>query len=417
MNSLSHFAAIIGIDWADKKHDLCLKLPDSDALEFSILTHTAEAIEDWANALRKRFKGQRIAICIESRKVPLIHALLKYDFLVLFPVNPQTLARYRRALRPSRAKDDPSDAQLLLDLVMRHPEQFLPWSPERPEVRALAQLVELRRTLVADKVRFTNRLIASLKNYYPQAIDWFEDKNSLIFCKFLERWPNLGAVQRAQEATLRKFFSAHNARYPQVIDRRIKSIKSSIPLTTDPGVIAPNQLMVNALVHQLALTLGYIHGFDQEISERFKALDDAPLFDALPGAGKHLAPRLLVAFGEDRSRFESADAVCRYAGIAPVTERSGNKSWVHWRYSCPKFLRQSFVEWTKETIRFSFWARAFYQLQREKGKTHQMAIRSLAFKWIRILFRCWQDRKPYDEAKYLIALKAKGSPLVAQLAK
>ncbi|WP_052470188.1 IS110 family transposase [Thiolapillus brandeum] len=140
------------------------------------------------------------------------------------------------------------------------------------------------------------------------------------------------------------------------------------------------------------------------------------MFRNLPGAGKRLAPRLLVAFGEDRSRFASAQALCCYAGIAPVTERSGNKSWVHWRYSCPKFLRQSFVEWINQTVRFSFWARAFYKAQREKGKTHQMAIRALAFEWIRILWCCWQDRKPYDEATYLMALQKQGSPLVKELA-
>lgn len=417
MNTISTYAAIIGIDWADKKHDLCLKLSGSDALEFSTITHSAEAIESWANALRERFGGETIAICIESRKVPLIHALLKYDFLALIPVNPQTLARYRRALRPSRAKDDPTDAQLLVEMVMRHPNQFQPWTPDKPEVRALAQLVEMRRTLVADKVRCTNRLTAALKNYYPQTLDWFEDKDTIIFCNFVERWPSLEAAQRARETTLRKFFSDHNARYPAVIERRIQAIKSAMAFTTDSGVIEPNQMLVMALIHQLALVLGHIRRFDQEIAERFKALDDAPLFETLPGAGKQLAPRLLIAFGEDRSRFESSDALCRYSGIAPVTERSGNKSWVHWRYSCPTFLRQTFIEWTNETLRFSFWARAFYQQQREKGKTHQMAIRSLAFKWIRIIFRCWQDRKPYDEAKYLMALKAKGSPLVAELAK
>ncbi len=416
MNTLSEYAATIGIDWADRKHDLCLKSFESDTLEFSVLTHKPENIEDWANGLRQRFDGKPIAICIESRKVPLIHALLKYDFLVLFPVNPQTLCRYRRALRPSRAKDDPSDAQLLLDLVMRHPEQFKPWSPQSPEVRALGQLVENRRTLVADRVRYTNRLTATLKSYFPQVLDWFEDKNTLIFCEFLERWPNLQAAKRARKTTLEHFFHAHNARYPKVIARRIAAIKAAVPLTNDPGIIEPSQVMVNALVHQLALVLGYIEHFEKEIAKRFADLEDAALFQGLPGAGPHLAPRLLVAFGEDRSRFESADAVCRYAGIAPVTERSGNKSWVHWRYSCPKFLRQSFVEWSKETIRYSFWAKAFYQQQRAKGKTHQMAIRSLAFKWIRILWRCWQDRKPYDEAKYLLALKDKGSPLIEELA-
>lgn len=240
---------------------------------------------------------------------------------------------------------------------------------------------------------------------------------TLIFCQFVERWPTLQAAQRARPATLRKFFAAHNARYPEVVERRLEAIGSATPLTYDLGVIEPNRFAVVAWVHQLALLLGHISRFDDEIAARFAALDDAALFQALPGAGRQLAPRLLVAFGEDRSRYHTADALCRYAGIAPVTERSGNKSWVHWRYSCPKFLRQTFIEWTNETIRFSFWARAFYQQQREKGKTHQMAIRALAFKWIRILWRCWQDRKPYDEAKYLMALKAKGSPLVFELAK
>jgi len=417
MNHLDQYAAIIGIDWADKKHDLCLKLPGSDDLVFSTLTHSAEAIDDWANALRKRFGGKRVAVCIESRKVPLIHALLKYEFIVLFPVNPQSLARYRRTWHPSHAKDDPSDANLLVDLVQRHPERFHPWTPERPEVRALAALVEMRRRLVADKVRITNRLTAALKNYYPQVLEWFADRDTILFCNFVERWPTLQAAQRARAATLRTFFHENNARYPKVIERRLEAIRHAIPLTEDPGVIAPNQLLVDALIHQLALVMGQVRRFDQEISNRFAALDDAPLFDALPGAGPQLAPRLLIAFGEDRTRFPTGDTLSRYAGIAPVTERSGNKSWVHWRYSCPKFLRQTFIEWTNETVRFSFWARAFYQLQREKGKTHQMAIRALAFKWIRILHRCWMDRKPYDEAKYLMALKAKGSPLVAAFAK
>ncbi len=415
MNPFDDFAAIIGIDWADRKHDLCLQSQEAETLEYSVLEHRSEAIEDWANALRRRFDNRPVAVCIESRKVPLIHALLKYDFLVLFPVNPQTLCRYRRALVPSRAKDDPSDARLLLELVLRHPDQFKPWSPQSASMRTLTQLVEHRRTLVADRVRLTNRLTAALKLYFPQVLDWFDDKATRVFCAFLQKWPTLQKAKRARKETLRGFFRDHNSRYADVIDRRIDAIQASIPLTEDPGVILPNQLLVEALIEHLALLLDQIDHFDAKIAECFASFDDAALFRDLPGAGKQLAPRLLVAFGEDRDRFGSANALCCYAGIAPVTERSGNQSWVHWRYSCPKFLRQSFIEWASQTIRYSFWAQAFYRTQREKGKTHQMAIRALAYKWIRILWRCWQDRKPYDEAKYLMALKAQGSPLVKEL--
>lgn len=137
-------------------------------------------------------------------------------------------------------------------------------------------------------------------------------------------------------------------------------------------------------------------------------------FRALPGAGPSLAPRLLVAFGEDRDRFGSASEVQMYSGVAPVTERSGKKEWIHWRLQCSRFLRQTFVEWAAQTINKSYWAGEFYRQQREKGCTYQAAVRALAFKWIRIVYRCWQTRTLYDEAKYLKALELRGSPLMVK---
>ena len=139
------------------------------------------------------------------------------------------------------------------------------------------------------------------------------------------------------------------------------------------------------------------------------------LFAALPGAGSILAPRLLVAFGEQRERYASAAQLQQYAGVAPVLERSGKKCWVHWRLACPTFLRQTFVEWAGSTIPRSFWASAYYHRQRAKGSSHQAAVRALAYKWIRILYRCWQTRTPYDESVYLLALKHRGSPLIAAI--
>jgi hypothetical protein len=136
------------------------------------------------------------------------------------------------------------------------------------------------------------------------------------------------------------------------------------------------------------------------------------LFRALPGAGPVDAPRLLAAFGEQRARYHSAAGVQKFAGPAPVTERSGHKRWVHWRQHGPTCLRQTFVEWAAQSIPHSYWARAFYEQQRAKGSAHQAALRALAFKWIRILYRCWQDRSPYDETTYLTALQRRGSPLL-----
>ena len=144
-------------------------------------------------------------------------------------------------------------------------------------------------------------------------------------------------------------------------------------------------------------------------------LPDYALFSQLPGASPSLAPRLLAAFGEQRERFLDANEIQKYSGIPPVTERSGKKSWVHWRWQCPPFVRQTFVEWVAQTINKSFWSGAHYPQQRDKGSSHQAAVRALAFKWIRILYRCWQTRTPYDESTALNALKRRGSAQVDEM--
>jgi transposase len=387
MTPTSHdtFAAFVGIDWADAKHDICLQAAGTAKRECLQLEHTPEAIDAWVTTLRTRFHGHPVAICLELNKGPLVFALRKYDFRVLFPINPLTWARYREAFTPSRAKDAPTDAQLQLEMLLTHREKLSPLNPQSPTRRALEQLVAHRRRVVGDKVRMTNRLTSTLKNYFPQVLQWFQDKDTTLFCDFLSRWPTLKAAQLARRTTLETFFRAHHVRSADVIAQRIQAIKSATPLTTDEGVIAPNALLVQALVAQLRVTLQAITDFDTAIAQRAQSHPDFPLFQALPGAGPVFAPRLLVAFGEQRQRYATAAELPQYAGIAPVTERSGKKSWVHWRLQCPKFLRQTFVEWAAASIRHSFWAQLYYQQQRDQGKAHQAAVRALAFKWIRIL--------------------------------
>jgi len=177
-------------------------------------------------------------------------------------------------------------------------------------------------------------------------------------------------------------------------------------------VIDPHRVMVCHLTKQLKCLIESIGALNIEIQTRFKKINDYELFSNLPGAGQQMAPRLFVAFGEDRSRYQDASDIQKYAGIAPVIERSGQKMWVHWRYSCPKFLRQTFVEWAGLTIRYSYWAKAYFKQQVSLGKPHNTAIRALAFKWIRILFRCWKNKTQYNETRYLNALKKRNAPLL-----
>src|SRR5262245_32268827 len=343
------FAAFVGIDWADAKHDLCLQAAGSTNREASVLDHTPEAIDAWVCTLRQRFGGHPVAVGLELNKGPIVSALHKYEFLVLFPVNPLTLARYRAAFTPSRAKDDPTDAALQLELLLKHRDKLQPLQPQSPQMRALAQLVEPRRRLVGDKVRLTNRLTSALKNSFPHVLRWFEDKDTVIFCDFLRRWPTLKAVQLARRATLETFFRDHHVRSAEVITQRLQAIKAATPLTTDEGIMTPNVdtggectkpafcvgkcyvksrglrhsrqfatcvsvLFVQALVAPLRATLPAIADFAHAIAPHAQQHPDFPLFQALPGAGPVFAPRLLVAFGEQRERYTSAAALQQYAG-------------------------------------------------------------------------------------------------------
>jgi transposase len=419
-----NYVAYIGIDWADRKHDIALYDCASDTWQETIIKTRPQDLLDWVNQLRARYGEGRIAVAMEQKRGPLLYALCQYDNLVLFPVNPRTVANYRKAFQPSRAKSDPVDARLLVELMQKHPEKLEQWVAGCPQTRALRQWVESRRMLVGEKVRLTNRITASLKTYFPQVLDWFEDQDTFVFYAFIEQFPSVTAAQTATPDQLTQFFRSHQAgrksaiskRYPQGVARRIQQIQDAgTPLTRDESIVVPAQALTQALIALLKVVLNQLTDFNVKIAELFETLPDAELFSSLPGAGPHLAPRLLVAFGAERDRFSSAQAFMSYVGIAPVKEESGKKRWVHWRWSCPIFLRQTFVEWVNQSRRLSAWAQAFYQQQKRAGKTHQTAIRALAYKWGRILWRCWQDNAPYKEEKYLAALARKKSPLIKLL--
>src|SRR5574341_1532042 len=180
--STDTFAAFVGIDWADAKHDVCLQAAGAAKRECFQLEHTPEAIDAWVTTLRTRFNGQPVAVCLELNKGPLVFALRKYDFLILFPLNPLTLAQYREAFTPSRAKDDPTDAALQLALLLTHRDQLRPLHPHSPTMRALAPLVAHRRRVVGDTGRLPHRLTSTLQNSFPHALPWLQDTDTRLFC-------------------------------------------------------------------------------------------------------------------------------------------------------------------------------------------------------------------------------------------
>jgi len=198
-----------------------------------------------------------------------------------------------------------------------------------------------------------------------------------------------------------------------LIEQRLKQIRPAIPAIYDT-VIQAAVAMVSVLVALIATLRQGIAALDRQIEQAALAHPDFAIFDSFPGAGPVLAPRLLAAFGSQRDRYQSAAEIQQFSGIAPVLVRSGKTAWVHYRWACPKFLRQTFQKWAGHSIGFCDWARAYYEQQRIRGAGHHAAVRALAFKWIRIAFRCWKDRVPYDDSRYLQSLRQRGSPLAVR---
>jgi transposase len=415
MNTPPSYDLVIGLDRADQKADLCLINPRTGERRTAVLDTAPEALWEWLLQFRQQHPGARVGLCLEQPAVHLIPFLEAYDWITLHPINPITLQKYREAFVTSRAKDDTKDAEYLADLLLTHADKLPVWAPQDSATRAVQQLVVHRRAVVDERTGLSNRLIALLKQYYPQALVLCgEDLWRPLATAFLLKWPSLSAVRKAKPATLKQFYYLQGSRSTKLLEERLALVEKAVPVTDETAVIASFVLRVQLLARELQQVVRTIAEFDRQIAAAYAAHPDHGIFASLPGAGPVLGPRLLASLGADRERFaQGATQVQCYTGVAPVTKRSGGSCHIHRRYCCPKFHRQSFHEYAKESVLWSRWAAAFYLQQRSKGCPHHTAVRALAFKWQRVIWRCWQDRRPYDEARYEAALRKAGSPVVA----
>lgn len=415
--SLMDSAAFVGMDWADQKHAVCVIEASTQKLELDVLDQEPEAIDAWVAGLQQRFPNQKIAICLEQRRGALIYALMKFDCLVLVPINPKQLARFREALGPSGAKDDPTDATMLAEFLIKHGDRLRPWHADDQATRKIRLLAEDRRNLVDERTALTNRLKSRLKQYFPLALLVTGDRiYANLACQFLQRYPTLKVLQAASNEELVQFYREQLSYRPSLIDERLQKIRQAHPLTTDPAIVDSSVLIVHALVAQIIALNQAIEQYDAQLESLMQAHQDAEIFTSFPGAGKAMAPRLLAAMGSDRDRIQTAQEMQQMSGVAPVTKRSGKSKVVHRRWACNRFLLQTYHEFAAHSIKHSQWAKAYYDMLRVGGRKHHSAVRALAFKWIRIIFRCWQTRSRYDELTYVAALLKRRSPIVKYLA-
>jgi len=299
---------------------------------------------------------------------------------------------------------------------LKHLDELRVWRPDDVRTRKMRLLCEQRRSLVDQRTALTHALSATLKEYFPQVLQWFGETSRHLRA-FLIHWPTLDQARQAVVADLTSVLKASGRRKASAAAQElIEKIRRAVPLTHDTAIIEAHSLYALALAGLIDPLDQQVAKYDQAIAAAWALHPDRKIFGSLPGAGAVMAPRLAVAFGLDRSRYDDAREVQQYSGIAPVIERSGRQCWTHARWGFPTFLHQTFHEFAAASLPHCQWARAFYHQQRERGAGHHQAIRALAFRWIRILFRLWKTGEEYDENRYIEALKKKHSPVATRLA-
>jgi len=404
----------IGMDWADQKHDI--HVLDRQGKGFhQQLEHSAESIDTGVGEMLKLAGGQPIAIMLEQSRGALIYALMFRENVLLYPVNPKQLARYRESY-PGGGKNDPTDAMYLARMLRERITTLTAWQPDDENTRLIANLSQQRRKLVDGQTKLRLQLAALLKSYFPMVLELFGKQHQLsLLLSVLSRWPDPRQLRRADRRLIRRVLSEHSLRNEQQLKKVIERIRAAQLLTRDNAQITPSAMAVKLLTHQIQQALKTIEEFDAGIDAAMKQHPDAHLFTNLRGAGSALAPRLLCAFGSQRDRWEDADSLASFSGIAPVTKKSGKQRHVHRRFACPKYLRQTFHEFADCARRFCPWSKARYRMLRDRGMKHHAALRKLARSWIRILFRVWKTRVPFDCDRYIANLKQRCPEIIPYL--
>lgn len=407
--NLAPGSLLIGLDWAKNKHDYCLQTPEG-RYETGQVEQDDAKLHHWLEYLSGRFEGRRICICMEAGRDALLWRLETYENVDLFVVNTTTAARYRKTFTPSGDKNDQRDAASILDLFQRHPEKVRPHRKASPAARAIHQLTTARRHAVNRRTGVMASLREVFELYYPVASKLFESLDTTLALEFLKRWPDALSLSKARKSTLTSFFHKHHCRSSKLIEERLELIAQSHCLVDDPALLKVARMRVLDHIGQLQALNKSIKAYEQEIDHVFADQKQAALFAGLPGAADILAPRLLAAF----SLINPKDAceMQTMVGIAPIRVQSGQSLKTFMRRQCPKFLRQSFHEFAGCSVKYSAWAKAYYDhMTKDKHFTANAAKRALAFKWIRILFACWKSNRPYSEIEYIAALQKRNSPL------
>jgi transposase len=388
-----------GLDWASKTHALCIIDAQGSVVERLAIGHDALGLGELQRRLRRLGSP---AIAIERPSGLLVDSLVEAGLTVV-PIHPNAVKASRPRYRSHGGKSDASDAYLLADLLRTDGHRFKALTPQSDEIKALQALVRGRDDLVATRVQLANQLRTLLESFWPGAAVVFADIDSPIALAFVERYPTPESAKALGPKRMAAFCAQHaycGRRSAEDLLARLHEAPAAV--CGELEMEAKGEL-ARSLARTLKSLIEQIRLLSSRIEHHVASLEDGKIIMSFPRAGRICAAQLLAELGSVRERFVSDEHLAAEAGVAPVTYASGKSKAVVFRWACNHRLRAALTCLADNSRHANDWAAHVYAKAKARGCDHPHAVRILARAWLRVIWRAWNDRKPYDPAQHRAA--------------
>lgn len=396
------FAAL---DWAKDHHDVIVVDRRGAIVADFRFAHTPDGWRDFDQQMQP---FGPCPLALETSSGLAVDQLLQRGY-PLYPVNPKAAKRYRERKLPSGTKTDRYDAWSLGDALRTDGQHWRPLQPQDEATRTLRLLCGDELALIEARTALVNQLQAALRDYYPLALASFDDWTQPFAWAWLKQFPTPAALTAAGQRRWETFLHTHQLWRPQTAPERLALWARGPGLQASAAVTTAKRLLALSLVRVLETLQAQLQEYRRQITAAFAAHPDHDLFGGLPGAKAVLGPRLLAGLGSVRERFPEAQSLLCLAGVSPVSYESGQLRKARVRWACDDFLRHTVHLWADASRKTCGWAQVYYQAKRAQGHSHASALRCLGKRWLKVLWRLWQNHCAYDEAVHLKSLEAHGS--------
>lgn len=401
-----------GLDWGATAHAVCVVDAAGQVVARLEARHNAAGLADLLAGLRKIAPPCELPIAIERPSGLIVDALIDAGHPVV-PIHPNVVKACRPRYRAAGGKSDPGDAYMLADILRTDGHRFRPLAPCSDEIKALRALVRTRDDLVAERVALANRLRGLLDNFWPGAAAIFADLASPIALAFVQRYPTPDSAARLGEKRLAAFLAQHSycgRRTPPELLARLRAAPAGHAGEAEAEISGE---LARSLATVLTGLVAEIARLTARLEHALATLADGRLLMSFPRAGRVCAAQILAELGDVRHRFQTEEQLAAEAGMCPVTHASGKSRGVVFRWACNHRLRQAIACFADNSRHSSTWAAELYRAARRRGCTHPHAIRILGRAWVRVLWRAWTDRKPYNPAQHRAAQRITATPATA----